>query len=252
MNATRFKALALAYAAKHTASPEAAMACLVDVGILNSDGTLASAYAGDPETGEDGIGHDRRLPETTALLRLADALCEAACEICNQMEEAEPFPSALGRPVPAGRSPVWAYERLSAALNAYHEARHRLDGTIPPLPGPDARLPRHGTIEDEVSALRKALDGVIGLLDAGSGKAHLDAWLPGARSLLQPLSAPAAATATQTIPTEMTVPELQAEIASLQALLHFKILGDPRDCASTASAPPLSHLILHAGGNPPV
>lgn len=59
-------------------------------------------------------------PEAAALLRLADILCGAACEICNQEEPAEPWGDT-----PMNRSPVRAFKRLSDALDEYYEARHK-------------------------------------------------------------------------------------------------------------------------------
>jgi hypothetical protein len=80
-------------------------------------------------------------PGVADLLRLADVLCGAACEISNQQEPAASWSCPDGKPVPMGQAPKWAFQRLSEALNAYWEARHmpreagRVAGMAPP---PDA------------------------------------------------------------------------------------------------------------------
>ncbi len=59
-----------------------------------------------------------------ALLALADALCDAACEVSNQSEPGTPYPLGDGRSVEMVALPRWAVEHLSRTLNAYHEKRH--------------------------------------------------------------------------------------------------------------------------------
>lgn len=232
-----FRLQADAFVKRHTVSPQAAAACLVSLGIHNPDGTLAAPY----DDKEDQDTMDTRPQSDERLLLLADAMCEAACEISNQMEEAEPWPLPSGRSVFFGRSPVWAYTRLSKALNAYYEVRHD-DGTSLP-PGVETRLPRQGTHEDEIVALRDMLHGVIGLLDAEAGKQCLDGCLPGARALLEPLAPIQPAAAPAKSPVDMTVAELQAEIAPLQMLLHFKVAGDPRVGVSVHMHPPGTYVV---------
>lgn len=62
--------------------------------------------------------------EAEDLLRLADILCAAACEICNQGTPAAPYDIGDGQPIPQQVAPEWAFDDLSQALNAYYEARH--------------------------------------------------------------------------------------------------------------------------------
>lgn len=79
------------------------------------------------EVVERATAEIRRLRDETkrlrALLTLADKMCKEACEICNQGDPCKPYPGTR-EPIPQQAAPTWAFDNLSAALDAYYDARH--------------------------------------------------------------------------------------------------------------------------------
>ena len=59
---------------------------------------------------------------TADILLLADILCAKACEMCNQQDPAEAWVRG-STIVDMGAAPLWAFEDLADAANAYYEAR---------------------------------------------------------------------------------------------------------------------------------
>jgi hypothetical protein len=89
---------------------------------VSSLGELDRRDAHEPDGALPYMRPERQPPmpeEAAALLRLADLLCGAACEHCNQKEPAESWGQT-----PFERSPSWSYEALSKAANEYWNMRH--------------------------------------------------------------------------------------------------------------------------------
>jgi len=67
------------------------------------------------------------LEGTDALLLLADALCDAACEVSNHSEPAPPYPMGDGQQVEMVTLPKRVVAELSKTLNAFWDRRHAHD-----------------------------------------------------------------------------------------------------------------------------